>query len=78
MEALNSLTFEDIIRSGACEEGVVNACATAGVFACSAETAIRLFPENAARILLAANLDGKGDGYGDGKGYGKGYGYGGL
>ena len=59
MDALNSLTFEDIIRSGACEKGVINACETAGVFACSTETAIRLFSKNEGRILLAANLDGK-------------------
>ena len=75
---LKFLTFEDIIRDGACATGVFQACNEAGIFAGEVIDLIPIFPDHENRIRSAANLDGdgSGDGYGDGDGSGDGYGYG--
>ena len=70
------LTFEDIVRDGACAEGVIEACIDAGnIFACTVDEALDKF-DSPKRILRAAQADGYGYGYGYGSGYGSGSGYG--
>jgi hypothetical protein len=85
------ITCDDLIRDGACFDGVYEAAAR--IKAAAAEPVdklLRLIPSEAERILFAAELDGDGnggygydgfggdDGYGNGDGgYGNGgYGYG--
>lgn len=79
MEVKNFLTFEDVIKSGACYDGVINACIKAGVFAGYVDDLLKLFGDNF-YFLRASNLiaNGYGNGYGDGcsDGYGYGNGYG--
>jgi hypothetical protein len=85
--ALGVLTRDDLIRAGACSEGVdVWICRNAPKqTAVTVAVAIeRSDGESRDWILRAAELDGYGDGYGDGdgdgsgsgSGYGSGYGYG--
>ena len=69
---LKFLTFEDIIRAGACYKGVIDACNEAGVYAGTLQDVLSKFPDSEERILIAARISG----YGDGDGYGDGYGYG--
>ena len=70
------LTFEDIVRDGACANGVLRACEQAGIFAGTIQEVLQKFPSQSERIMRAANLSGYGygDGYGDGSGSGDGYG----
>ena len=63
------LTFEDVVRSGACVDGVLDACENAGFYFGSVDEAIVAFPGEESTILKAANLDGNGDGDGDGYGF---------
>ena len=65
------LTFEDIVRDGACANGVLRACEQAGIFAGTIQEVLQKFPSQSERIMRAANLSGYGygDGYGDGDGY---------
>ena len=78
---LNYITVDDVIRGGACADGVYAflrrvpdiemfpACLPVGA-------AITLARDNAPYVQRAANLDGDGDSYGYGYGYGDGNGYG--
>jgi hypoxanthine-guanine phosphoribosyltransferase len=77
------ITFEDVVRSGACLSGVIEACKETGLFYGSVSECVKLFGEDEKRrIMFAAGLDGYGYGngygygYGDGNGYGNGDGYG--
>ena len=70
------LTFEDIVRDGACANGVLRACEQARFFSGTVQEVLKKFPDDTARIMSAAKLDGYGDGYGYGDGDGDGYGYG--
>jgi hypothetical protein len=82
------LTRDDVIRSGACIDGVDAFCKRHSILATAmpVETLVALArrDDEDDRVLRAANLDGygNGDGYGDGNGdgngdgYGDGYGYG--
>ena len=70
------LTFEDIVRSGACAEGVLEACKDAGMYFGNIEETLDAFPDHRRRILFAAGADGDGDGSGSGYGSGYGDGYG--
>ena len=72
LEPKQFLTFEDVVISGACANGVINACDAAGMFAGKVDECLAAFPAESARILRAANLDGYGYGYGYGDGYGDG------
>lgn len=76
MERLTKITVDDVIRAGACEEGVYkfinrlypNIAASVDVI----EILTLLRPHEKLYVVSAARLDG----YGDGNGYGYGYGYG--
>jgi len=70
------ITPDDVIRSGACAEGVYawikeHGCPTA----VDVRLALKVSNTDERRhIRRAANLDGNGNGYGYGDGYGNGYG----
>jgi hypothetical protein len=68
------LTFEDIVRAGACAEGVISACIRAETFVCTLEEALSKFSGDVDRIKHAAGADGSGSGSGYGYGYGSGSG----
>ncbi len=70
------ITFEDVVRSGACVDGVLKACAKTGVYAGTVSECLDAFIGESNRILIACELDG--NGYGNGNGYGDGYGDGKL
>jgi len=71
---LKYLTYEDVARSGACVDGVLQACKSVGVFFGKTEDMLNVFPGEEIRIKQAAKIDGNGYGNGDGNGYGDGYG----
>ena len=75
MEVKKFLTFEDVIKLGACRNGVINACVDAGVFSGYVDDLLKLFGDNS-YFLRASNLISNGNGYGDGYGNSYGYGYG--
>ena len=71
---------DDVIRAGACAEGVHKACEARGFWAGSIDEALAVFPNQQDMILRSVDGNGYGDNYGDGDGYGNGnsdgYGYG--
>ena len=74
MKPLDHITADDVVRSGACREGVAGWLRQHDVASSMPVSAIlRQVDDDAAQyIRKAANLDG----YGDVDGYGSGYGYG--
>ena len=66
------LTYCDIIRAGACADGVIYRCKEEGVFVANVSEAVAAFPDEVDRIMEAAELDGNGDGNGNGYGNGDG------
>ncbi len=84
MEQITFLTYGDVVDSGACLDGVIDACKEHDVFFGRVDEMLKVFEGQETRILKAAELDGYGDGngngngngygYGDGNGYGDGYG----
>jgi len=74
MEAVEFITFEDIVRAGNCAEEVLEFAKENNTFFGNVDELIREFPDEKERILSATNRDGSGDG--SGSGYGSGYGYG--
>ncbi len=80
-ETLTFLSVDDVVRSGACREGVTlwrddhfagYSVVDVGTALSCADDKDRVHIERAAGIVG----DGVGDGDGDGNGYGNGYGYG--
>ena len=77
------ITCDDLIRNGACFDGVYEAAYRIKASAAEpVDKLLRLLPNERERILEAAGEppdgygDGDGYGYGDGNGYGDGDGYG--
>ena len=69
---------DDVIRAGACAEGVHKACEARGFWAGSIDEALAVFPNQQDMILRSVDGNGYGDNYGnsDDYDYGDGYGYG--
>ena len=67
---------DDVIRAGACAEGVHKACEARGFWAGSIDEALAVFPNQQDMILRSVDGNGYGDNYGDGDGDGNGDGYG--
>ena len=67
---------DDVIRAGACAEGVHKACEARGFWAGSIDEALAVFPNQQYMILRSVDGNGYGDNYGDGDGDGNGDGYG--
>ena len=77
---------DDVIRAGACAEGVHKACEARGFWAGSIDEALAVFPNQQDMILRSVDGNGYGDNYGygnsddydygDGDGNGNGDGYG--
>jgi hypothetical protein len=80
MRADTILTADDVIRAGACKDGVYAVLTRlAGKIAAAmpAEAILRLLrAEERGYVLSATQRDGYGSGSGYGSGYGYGYGYG--
>ena len=80
------VTADDVVRAGACSDGVAEVVQRLGTRLAAAmpvSAVLRLIDDDeAGYVMRAAELDGSGDGYGsgdgsgDGSGYGYGYGYG--
>ena len=74
-ERLDAVTVDDLVRAGACREGVIEVRDRIAPHATQAEVAqllAKLDDEQRNYLMQAAGLAG--DGYGDGSGYGNGYG----
>ena len=78
------ITVDDVIRAGACYDGVMRIVAKAPsrfAAAMPVSAVLKLVPEEDAHYVLSAGAlngygYGNGDGYGNGYGDGNGYGYG--
>ncbi len=82
------ITADDVVRGGACFDGVMRVVSRFPkriTAAMPVSAVLRLIPKSERHyVLKAADLDGNGNGYGngygngdgDGNGYGNGYGYG--
>ncbi len=69
--AFQVITYCDVVRKGACVDGVIDACKSVNFYAGTVSDALRAFKDQASRILQAVDLDGSG--YGSGYGYGDGH-----
>jgi hypothetical protein len=75
MEQIAFLTYGDVVESGACLDGTIDACKKAGnVFFGNVDEMLDVFYGQKEYVLKAAKLNGVGNG--NGYGYGDGYGYG--
>ncbi len=82
------LTYADVVRSGACLDGVIEACKEHGTWFGKTDDLLQVFGTDNGYLTHAAGINGYGYGYGygygngngngdgDGNGYGDGYGYG--
>ncbi len=73
------LTMQDLIKSGACKDGVIAWCDRNKFYMGNTSLALNLSNENERQYIeFVAGLSGygSGSGYGDGSGDGDGYGYG--